>query len=229
MLLADVLGPKDCWPAKHWPPLSVNKPKFDDWGRIGPGSWLAKSGTCQQLAEAAMRFGLPEGAASRQAMGVVGFGWGGYLALSCAQEEEMKPANVAAAVAWYPITMGQDAKAADRITKPVALLPAKYGPMERVMLELLDRKESLAKESVFIRTGALKPGYATTEPVTWGTKEAVLAAEELELGLGFIEAVMEGRVFEKSYARVQEEKDRKRKALLQPFKAVEAVEAKETE
>jgi hypothetical protein len=156
---------------------------------------------------------------------VVGFGWGGYLALNCAQEEELKPTSIAAAVAWYPLTMGQDGKIAGRITKPIAILPAKYGPMERVMLQLLETKEEIAMRSVFIRNGGIKPGYATTEPISSETKEAVFAAEELELGAAFMEAAMDGKVFERSYGLVQEEKEKKRKALLQPLKAWEQAKA----
>jgi hypothetical protein len=181
------------WPLKYYPPLSVRKQQLADWYRKGPGSIDVNRGPVKNVLCALMSWGEPPGG-QRSALATLGFGWGGYIALRTANAEAMAPAPVKAGAALYPELFGVDALVAADIGVPVAILPAKHGPMERTMLCLQEGKPHLARRCLFKRSGKIQRGYATWAPA-WEPKLAAQAWEFIRYAVQFIEHAWEGKVF----------------------------------
>jgi dienelactone hydrolase len=192
--MPDLLQPRQgTWPLKHYPPISVWKNRLADWYRKGPGCVEANREAVKNVLCALTSWGEPPGG-QRSALATLGFGWGGYIALRCANAEAMAPAPVKAGAALYPELFGLDGKIAEDIGVPVAILPAKHGPMERTMLTLQETKPQLARHCLFKRAGKVPRGYATWAPV-WDPKLAAHGWEFISYAVQFIEHAWEGKVF----------------------------------
>lgn len=86
-------------------------------------------------------------------LGVLGLGWGNYIAFRAAGDPEFVAAGIRAVAAISPVTFMKDLDLATALKLPVCLLPAKYDPMEQMMLTIDLLQRLYAKRCCFKRFG----------------------------------------------------------------------------
>jgi dienelactone hydrolase len=174
------------WYVNQWPLVKKRKLAYMDWFNVGPGSWLQQRPRLLQLLEEMQQQGLYDKAAAAAAaksstadgssssegakqpssssssstgrpLGILGLGWGTYLGLQAAGDDECVAAGLHAVAAMSPVTFQKDYDLAKALQLPVALLPAKYDPMEQVMLTIDLLQPPYIKRCIFKRYG--KVGY----------------------------------------------------------------------
>jgi dienelactone hydrolase len=169
------------WFVKQWPLVKKRKLDYMEWFNAGPGSWLQQRPRLLQLLEEMQQQGLygkaaaPPGtfransssSSSEEAtqetssssstagkpLGILGLGWGTYIGLRAAGDDECVAAGLHAVAAMSPVTYQKDYDIAMALQLPVALLPAKYDPMEQVMLNIDLLQRPYAQRCIFKRYG----------------------------------------------------------------------------
>jgi dienelactone hydrolase len=174
------------WVVKHWPLVKKRKLEYMEWFGAGPGSWLQQRPRLLQLLEEMQQQGLydkdaatPAAIASSSAdsssssgeaaeassssssstgrpLGVLGLGWGTYIGLRAAGDDECIAAGINAVAAMSPVTFQKDYDLATALKLPVALLPAKYDPMEQAMLTIDLLQRPYAQRCIFKRYGKVR-------------------------------------------------------------------------
>jgi dienelactone hydrolase len=97
---------------------------------------------------------------SGRPLGILGLGWGTYIGLRAAGDDKCVAAGINAVAAMSPVTFQKDYDLATALQLPVALLPAKYDPMEQVMLTVDLLQRPYARRCIFKRYGKVRLGCA---------------------------------------------------------------------
>jgi hypothetical protein len=194
------------WIIKHWPLVKKRKLEYMEWFNAGPGSWLQQRPRLLQLLEELQQQELydkdaatpaaidgssadssssgeaPEPSSSSSSgssgrpLGVLGLGWGTYIGLRAAGDDECVAAGINAVAAMSPVTFQKDYDLATALKLPVALLPAKYDPMEQVMLTVDLLQRPYAKRCIFKRYGKVSDALMLLFTLTTVCQSAVLVS-----------------------------------------------------
>jgi dienelactone hydrolase len=118
----------------------------------------ADSSSSGEAAEPSSSTSISSGSSgsSGRPLGVLGLGWGTYIGLRAAGDDECIAAGINAVAAMSPVTFQKDYDLATALKLPVALLPAKYDPMEQVMLTIDLLQRPYAQRCIFKRYGKVR-------------------------------------------------------------------------